>query len=208
MNKYYAFNNIDCYIKENFFPNKNNGYFIDIGAHDGISGNNTYYFEKEGWDGICFEPIPKVFEKLKQNRKCKLINKALSYNKSIEQFFLIKGHSEQLSGLVNQYSEDHIIRINREIEEYNQEFEYIGVECSTFLNEIENTNIDLLSIDTEGSEFSILQTIDFNKYNINIMVIEYNYNNQSLINLVNNNGFEIVKIIGCDLILKNTNYVY
>ena len=40
------------------------------------------------------------------------------------------------------------------------------------------------------------------------MVIEYNYNNQSLINLVNNNGFEIVKIIGCDLILKNTNYVY
>jgi hypothetical protein len=77
-NKYYAAHNIDQYIKETFFPNKTNGYFIDIGAHNGVDINNTYYFENEGWSRICFEPIPDIFEQLKQNRKCKTVNKAIS----------------------------------------------------------------------------------------------------------------------------------
>lgn len=208
MNKYYAFNGIDKYIDELFFSKQKKGYFIDIGAHDGISGNNTFYFENEGWDGICFEPIPSVFKKLNETRKCKVVNKALSDKSGIDRFFVIDGHSEQLSGLVSEYSEDHIIRINREIEEHNQNFEYIDVECTTFSDEVDIINIDLLSLDTEGSEFSILKTIDFDKYKINVIILEYNYHNQSLIDLLNNNGFEIVNKIGCDLIIKNKNYVY
>jgi FkbM family methyltransferase len=149
MNKYYAAHNIDQYVKETFFSNKTNGYFVDIGAHDGVAGSNSLYFENEGWDGVCFEPIPNVFDMLKQNRKCKCINKAISNEVEVSQFFVINGMSEVLSGLVGEYSEQHIIRINREIEEHNQSFEYIDVQCSTFEKEIDKLNIDILSIDTE-----------------------------------------------------------
>jgi FkbM family methyltransferase len=207
-NKYYAAHDIDRYIKETFFSNKNKGYFIDIGAHNGIDINNTYYFENEGWDGICFEPIPEIFDQLKQNRKCKVVQKAISDVAGPSQFFTIKGYSDMLSGLADKYPQDHIARINREIEQYDQSYDYIDVMCSTFDEEVKQTNIDLLSIDTEGAELDILKTIDFTKYSVNIMVVEYNYFNQELIDLIYKNNFEVVQQRGVDLIIKNKSYVY
>jgi hypothetical protein len=113
-----------------------------------------------------------------------------------------------LSGLVNKYPQEHIARINREFDHYEQDYDYIDVICSTFDKEIEETNIDILSIDTEGAELTILKAIDFNKYNINVMIVEYNYHNLDLINLLYKNNFEIVQQYGVDLIIKNKNYVY
>lgn len=202
----HAAHNIDQYIKEKFFPNTNNGYFVDIGAHNGIDINNTYYFETIGWEGICFEPIPEIFSQLKNNRKCTVSNKAISDQKGTANFFSIKGYSDMLSGLVDKYPQQHIARINREIDQYNQDFDYIEVECSTFDSEIKNTNIDLLSIDVEGAELDILKTIDFTKYNIKIMIVEYNYNNPELLQLLENNNFEIITQVGVDLIIKNKSY--
>lgn len=207
-NKYYAAHGIDQYIKENFFSNKTDGYFIDIGAHNGVDINNTFYFENEGWNGICFEPIPEIFTQLKTNRKCKTINKAISDKPGPAQFFQITGYSDMLSGLADKYPQDHIARINREIEQYDQSYDYIDVICSTFDEEVKQTNIDLLSIDTEGAELDILKTIDFTKYLVNIMVVEYNYFNQELIDLIYKNNFEVVQQRGVDLIIKNKSYVY
>jgi FkbM family methyltransferase len=201
---YYAAHEIDKYVKETFFSNKNDGYFVDIGAHDGININNTYYFENEGWSGICFEPVPEIYELLKLNRKCDVVNKALSDVEETLDFFSIKGHAEMLSGLLKDYPNEHMMRIIRETEQHSDEYECIKVNCSTFSKEIETKNIDLLSIDTEGAELSILKTIDFDKYKIGLMIIEYNYDNQELISLLNDNNFEIVNKIGCDLIVKNT----
>ncbi|MDR2406522.1 MAG: FkbM family methyltransferase [Bacteroidales bacterium] len=49
------------------FKKKRNGIFLDIGANDGISFSNTYRFEKfRNWTGICIEPHPEIFEKLKR----------------------------------------------------------------------------------------------------------------------------------------------
>lgn len=55
----------DKYLIENIYKNKEKGFFIDIGAHDGITYSNTYYLEKElGWSGICIEPNPKIYKQL------------------------------------------------------------------------------------------------------------------------------------------------
>jgi len=48
------------------------GYFVDIGAHDGITNSNSYIFEKYfGWSGICVEPNPNLrsYQTLINNRK-------------------------------------------------------------------------------------------------------------------------------------------
>lgn len=204
MNFYSQFGQ-DKFLYENYFKSKPEGTFVDIGAHDGISGSNSYFFELLGWNGICFEPIPSVFEKLKQNRKCDLRNLALSNKKETQQFFVIEGHSEMLSGLVSQYEQAHIARILKEIEEHNQKYNYIDVECSTFNDEVDLKNIDILSIDVEGSEFSILKTIDFSKYNISFIVFEMNYMNQNLLNFMNSKNFSFIHQAGIDLIYKNNN---
>lgn len=202
-NKYYAAHNIDQYVRENFFPNTNDGYFIDIGAHNGIDVNNTYYFENIGWKGICFEPIPDIYKELQKNRKCITSNKAISDKEGKSSFFVIDGYSNMLSGLAEKYPQEHIARINRELDQHDQSFDYIEVECSTFDKEITTTDIDLLSIDTEGAELDILKTINFSKYNIKVMLIEYNYHNPELLTLLQDNGFKVVLQRGVDLIVKS-----
>ena len=52
-----------------YFNNKQGGYYVDIGAHDGICFSNTYLLEKNHqWTGICVEPLPENFTRLGINR--------------------------------------------------------------------------------------------------------------------------------------------
>ena len=64
--KFYSQFNQDNYVFNKFFKNNQNGFFLDIGEHDGVTGNNTKFFEDLGWSGVCIEPIPSVFEELKK----------------------------------------------------------------------------------------------------------------------------------------------
>ena len=47
----------DDYVRERLLPGPH-GYFVDIGADDGVDRNNTYAFELTGWTGLCIEPSP------------------------------------------------------------------------------------------------------------------------------------------------------
>jgi hypothetical protein len=71
------------------FGHKTKGFFVDVGAHDGISINNTKMLESLGWEGICIEPHPKVFQRLIQNRKCKSVNCVAIYDAIIATFKLL-----------------------------------------------------------------------------------------------------------------------
>ncbi|WP_366915497.1 FkbM family methyltransferase [uncultured Gelidibacter sp.] len=65
----------DRFLDTTVFNAKRNGFFIDIGAHDGISLSNSFLFEKHrAWKGICIERNPKVFSKLEKNRSSTSLN--------------------------------------------------------------------------------------------------------------------------------------
>lgn len=169
----------DRYVYENFFKDKKNGVFVDIGAHDGISLSNTYFFEKSlGWQGICIEPIPEVFERLQANRKC-LCMQGCIYDKSDKVGFLrVHGYPEQLSGIMENYDPRHLERINREVKSRGGSTEVIEVKCyalTQLLLDQGLKHIDYLSIDTEGGEMGILKSIDFSKIDIEVIDVENNY---------------------------------
>jgi FkbM family methyltransferase len=191
-NKKYSQSGQDAFVI-NYFNNKRNGVFIDIGANDGISLSNTYYLEKElGWTGICFEPIPAIFEKLSKNRNCITINAGIADKKSIEKFTFVNGPSHMLSGITKEYDPRHLQRIQNEVKNLGGEIVEIDVQCvmlNDILEEHEIYNIDYLSLDTEGNEFNILKTIDFNKFNIRVMSVENNYNNIEQTNYITSNGY-------------------
>ena len=55
---YYSQDKQDEFLEKNVFKGLKNGFFVDIGAHDGKSINNTLYFEENNnWTGINIEPI-------------------------------------------------------------------------------------------------------------------------------------------------------
>ena len=175
----------DKYLNENIFKNYKNGFYIDIGAHDGKDKSNTYYFYKNGWRGINVEPIPKVFDNLKLNKPNDInLNLAISEKDGYADFIINEGYTEMLSGLKNNYDSRHIDRINRELREHGGKSKNIKVKTKRLDNICNHHNIkhiNLLSIDVEGGEKSVIDSIDFNKVFIDVIVFENNYSEQGML---------------------------
>ena len=140
---------------------KRNGYFLDIGASDGITISNSYVLEKEyGWNGICVESDKDVFEKLILIRNCKCVNVAIySENATVpfvrEPYKGIKSCIQIPSGEIVRMVDT--ITMKRLMEE-NYVPEYI----------------DYISIDIEGADYEALRGFPFDKYRVGFWTIEHN----------------------------------
>ena len=203
--KYHSQFEQDKFVYEKYFINKDKGYFVDIGAHDGITFSNSKFFEELGWEGICIEPNPKIFEILTNNRKCECVQKAITNNTGTSQFFQITEGPDMLSGLVDEFTDNAIARIHHELKSLSEGFDYINVECDLFENIVQNIKIDFLSLDTEGNELKILQTMDFNKFNIDVITIENNDYDDKFFNYITPKGYQFVTRLGCDEVYKKIN---
>jgi len=184
-----------------FYKSKKNGYFVEIGAFDGIGLSNTYMLEKYyDWKGICVEPIPSEFNKLVKNRSALCYNKAVYGVSNTKMTFAIKGFGP-CSGLVE--SLDKSIVVNNVVHErgiHHDLQEVIEVDTITFTDLLNNANapnfIEYLSLDTEGSELTILNSLDFNKYTFGVIDVEHNYvePRRTLIrNLLEKNNYSFIK---------------
>ena len=196
----------DKWIIEKLFPDKKKGFFVDIGANDGITLSNTYLLEKIGWDGIVVEPIPSVFEKLVQNRKSIAVNGCIAAKSGKELFRVIIGSAQMLSGLVGEYDSRHLERIKREIDSQKGEYNDIEINCYNF-NELLESNginqIDYLTIDIEGSEYKILNSIDFDRIHISVIGVENNYKDYRIPKFLIKKGFEFHSVLGDDDFYRN-----
>ncbi|MDN3506587.1 MAG: FkbM family methyltransferase [Simkaniaceae bacterium] len=177
--EYYSQCGQDSYVYETFFKGKTDGVFVDIGANDGVTYSNTLFFENDlGWTGICIEPLPEVFVQLERNRTCKCIEGCIGPNNTKAPFLHVQGPSEMLSGLVENYVPEHLQRIEEEIDLYGGGKEEILVDSYNlngllFAEGIDH--VDFLSLDTEGGELQILQSIDFDQVQIDVITVENNY---------------------------------
>lgn len=203
---YYSQCGQDKYLNEKIFFNKKNGVLVDIGAHDGISFSNTYYFEKFlGWTGICIEPHPDRFLELKHNRKSICFQGCISNFNGKAEFMKVVGPPEMLSGLKDAYDQRHLDRINRELSSRGGSAEVIEVEVCTLqsiLDQYGITKIDFLSVDTEGSELLILKSIDWAVTDIDVIIVENNYNDDQIYNYLVQNGYVLVENFGFDEIYR------
>jgi len=195
----------DQYVYENFFQDKTEGVFIDIGAHDGIDINNTKFFEEIGWKGICIEPIPEVFARLRNNRSAICIEGCISNRSGTGYFLRCKGYTEMLSGLYDNYDLEHLERIKREQRIYGGSTEFLEVQLYKLNDLLEKHNlfhVDYLTIDTEGNELDILKSIDFERFYIDVIDVESNYDDGPLLSFLTSKGYQKKKKLGCDYIFR------
>ena len=95
---------------------KRDGIFLDIGAHDGVSLSNTIFFERSrNWTGLCIEPIPEVFARLRSNRHCSVSNCCILDGEKEVTFRNVSPPLEMLSGILEFFDQKHIDRINAEV---------------------------------------------------------------------------------------------
>jgi len=165
---------------EKFFKQQRDLFFIDVGAHNGITINNSLSLEENyGWKGICIEPNPKVFLELKKNRPTTTcVNCCVSEQDTIVNYLQIEGYSEMLSGIMEYYNEAHKQRIRNELQHYGGSTKTIQIDSlrlDTILERNGVNKVHYLSIDTEGAEMTILKSINLNKYDVELISLENNY---------------------------------
>ena len=186
------------------FQDRRNGTFVDLGAYDGVTYNNTLFFEKElGWTGLCVEPIPERFAECKQNRTCNTVQGCASNFTGMSAFIKVTGYSEMLSGLLHTYDPRHLNRVKEEIRQFGGSFTTIPVQCYSFndLMELHGiSRVNFLSIDTEGHELETLTAIDFSRYTIDVITVEDNYDDSRITKLLESKGFVLEKKLAVDLV--------
>jgi FkbM family methyltransferase len=167
---------------------KKNGYFVEFGATDGIYFSNSYLLEKKyDWTGILSEPAKTWHEHLKNNRSA-IIETNCVWKNSREtiEFFETEDPALSTVGIFNDKDNHATSRVK------TKPYYVQTISLEEMLDKYSAPKeIDFLSIDTEGSELSILENFDFSKYQFRVICCEHNYteNRDKIYNLLKKNGY-------------------
>ncbi len=192
---------LGIYSKEN-----HDFFFIEIGASDNIEtdhiGKSIFKFN---WRGIIVEPVPYLFEKLTRNYGT--INRLIFENVAIAEencerdFYYVSGQNSGISNSIKgigSFSIDHIHKFNFPRKE--KDIVSQKIKCLTFeelIRKHEVKKLDLLQIDTEGYDYKILKTINFERIKPKILHYEFCHLNKEeqlkSVDLLQSKGYIIIR---------------
>jgi FkbM family methyltransferase len=200
-------------ILKEFNKNKESFFFVQIGANDGVKGDLLRKFVTQyHWKGILVEPVEWLYNKLKKNYKNEpaLIfeNCAISDRDCFSDFFYFEESSElgDIYDQVGSLKKETVLKHKGRIPSLNNNLKIKKVKCLCFESLLKKYNIkkvDFLHIDTEGNDWNILKTINFNKYGISAVLYEYIHLTREEFykskNYLKSFGFNYFRLIGNDL---------
>lgn len=224
----------DMFLNKWYFKDRGPGFFVDVGAFDGILGSNTFYFEKElRWKGIAFEPNPSAFEVLSATRSCESI-RACAYDQDGEVPFLALSEKERRKDTDSQppptqlsmiFDSTHGGAMLSGIPEHMDQARWVEwirkpmnlsrirttAPCrriDTVLTEFGVNIVDYLSIDVEGAELEVLRGIDFDRVQVNVIGIEHSHTFSEVYDLLTSSGFDYEGLLFFDEIFVNKRLHY
>ena len=179
----------DKILNEIIDKNYKNGFYVDVGCFHHKKYSNTYLLFKKGWSGINID--------LEQD-KIDVFNLARPYDHNI-----LSAVSDVSQKLTVYKTDEYGVGTTTEkslVKDMNNVIDTFDINSMTLNNIIENSpfnnkEIDLLNIDTEGNDYSVLMSLNLDKYKPKIIIIESHLKN-------------INEIIKCDIYnyLSSKNY--
>jgi len=175
------------------------GFFIEIGANDGMTVSSTFGLIINGWSGLSVEANPTIFERLEKNLKkfpkVKTVCAAVAPERGSIKLFMGKNDPQGLLSTISTESSEWF-------DEHRSDnfIEVPGIPLTELLDEQDAPICpDLLVIDTEGMDYEILLTLDFQKYRPKLIVTE-DYQSKNLIKfqLLENIGYTFKRQVGCN----------
>lgn len=149
-----------------------NRFLVDVGANDGITASNSYGLILRGWEGILVEPYPPCFQQLQQrygnSPKVRLVNSACGCEFGELDLFL--GKDGTAAGYATLCTDDSDwFRATRTGES-------VKVPVSPLTAILEKNGCPprfaVLSVDTEGYDLRVLESLDFNRFRPEVIITE------------------------------------
>jgi FkbM family methyltransferase len=167
----------DRYVIDTIFGGaKTDGFYVDVGAHDGTSFSNTCLLDRAyNWRGICVEPLPDTFAKLRAARPRATCVRCAAYDTDDQLVDFVKCGAGDFNTMFSGIRE-HITHGGTLA---NPSLPMGSVRTRTLTAILDEAqaprHIDYLSIDTEGSELHVLRGIDFARYSFGFISVEHNF---------------------------------
>jgi FkbM family methyltransferase len=164
--KSYAMNNEDTAIL-NYFKDKKNGFYVDVGCYHPIHRNNTHLLHMQNWSGVNIDTSQfsiDLFNFMRPkdlNYNCAISDK----NKNIKLFY--QKELSQLSTIEKGQAES---VFQGEIKE--KEIEAFTLDEILSRNKYKDSKIDLLDIDVEGADLKVLRGLSFDKFKPELVCVE------------------------------------
>lgn len=178
---------------------KQNGFFVEFGATDGIDLSNTHLLESEfDWQGILAEPAIRWHDALAKNRSATIDTRCVWRASDLELTF-----NEVSAGEFSTISVFSGADMHRDRRKRGTKYPVATISLLDLLKRHEAPRIiDYLSIDTEGSEFDILDAFNFSEYQFRVITCEHNWtaNREKIFKLLSRHGYSRVlqEISWCD----------
>jgi hypothetical protein len=170
---------------------KTNGYFVELGAGDGVGLSNTYALERHfAWGGICIECSPQ-YSSLCRNRRCVCDSSCVS-DKDGETVTFLQDHK---------YGDhNHFSGIKSLINCHEPQGSEYQLQTKTLASVLRQHSapklMDYLSLDTEGSEYAILSVFPHHEYRFRCVTVEHNFVEkvrEKIRSLMESNGYTRVE---------------
>ena len=187
---YYAQDNLDKWLVEHLIlPDK--GVIVDVGAGDGVNMSNSKHLEDKGWKAICIDADPRVKKALHKNRLH--AHSVLISTKKDKQTFYMNADTPDISGIIKTKGNS------------DKSTELIPTTLEAILKKEKIGKIDILSIDTEGTEIDVFESMDWEVHKPRYLVIEFD--TQGTVNLevepyFTKLGYKAVAIHGPNMIFE------
>jgi FkbM family methyltransferase len=153
---------------------KTEGFFVEFGATDGITGSNSYMLENMfGWKGILAEPNTVWHDALEKNRQCYISHRCV-FTISGEIVEFVTTEDAALSTVKGFGLDDEFGDVRKNAPTINVD----TISLVDLLDDYRAPNtIDYLSIDTEGTEYGILNAFfqQNYKYKVRAITVEHNF---------------------------------
>ena len=203
----------DLFIKK-FFKNKREGTYLDIGCFNPLLWNNTYLLYKRGWHGINVD-IQKINIDLFNVARPDDINIccALYDKKKILNLYNLQGENNSAVMTIDKSHAEKMKFL------FSKNIIKKKIQTLTFSEMIKNhkiiiNNIDFLNIDTEGSDFNILKSINIQKYKPKLICIEISQftkqvDKKKILNYLKSNNYKFIyKTSVSSFFKKINNFTY
>jgi len=173
---------------------KQNGFFVEFGATNGVELSNTHLLEnKFNWNGVLAEPAKLWHSLLKRNRSVAIETDCV-WRSTGETLLFNEVNDERHSGELSTIDSFSNVDNHREARKsVSNKYEVKTISLKDMLKKHNAPKqIDYLSIDTEGSEFEILNSFDFDEYDIKVITCEHNYTpmREKIYTLLSKNGYK------------------